>query len=204
MTNNTHSVTIDVTYTSTISESAAAFDTIEWATRVASDARMGPNVQDVQVRPVESDSSNERPVTFTNEETERIMKFLRTFEASSEAAALTHMIGLRKVYATLDELDAEGTDEDSARGKKFGDMREYPGMNGFPVPIETTPWQRDVLQSIIQLQDQTFDGFVKVTSNDWYAAQELEFKGLIVRKTPNVNDIFQATPRGVAYDREGK
>ncbi len=50
--------------------------------------------------------TDERPVAFSHAEAERLTEFLRKFEASSEANDLLHMVALRKVEATVAELEA--------------------------------------------------------------------------------------------------
>lgn len=48
----------------------------------------------------------ERPVAFTHDEAARLAEFLRKFEASSEAVELLHMVALRKIDATMAEVEA--------------------------------------------------------------------------------------------------
>lgn len=197
MTNNTNRVSIELTYAD--GDAYASVHTANYAAGLRNDLAMAPNVTGtVKVEPYVT----VRPVAFTHSEADRIMEFMRKFEASSEAVDLLHMIGLRKTYAMAEDFDAlDADDEPVDVSEKFDNVKSQPVFDASRVPqtvnasvqwaLDLSDDEKAVLRFIWSLQKHTFDGYVKVRPNMYVTAGVLESRGLLGRKDTKVfNHIY--------------
>lgn len=127
MTNNTHRVTIDLTYAP--DDALSDIHTANYAAQLRDTLALGDKA--TATVKVEKDINAERIVRFTPTEVTELADFLRTFEASPKAVDLLHRISMRSINAVANIEDAD--DEPYDASKKFSNVRSYPGMSGLSV-----------------------------------------------------------------------